>query len=448
MLDHAGGVWIGIWKQARGVTVHWAVDPPFDLARVRRQKDVPAWAKSELPSTVPPDRKLPHRRWVVGTGWPLPAMKSTLDPALGSMFADPRVNWGIRLPKTQAVYAGQALPRALPLLPIWPGFLLDSLLYTVFWLVALPMWGIIRRRVRRHYGHCPACRRDLLHDLAAGCPCGWPARRRRRGDRAPETGPVAPPAAAPAFATAAPGARTTPGPSGRRSTWMRSAAVVLIIALATNLLATWGCALTMQPTRWIVPPAWASRLTGTAVTPFPAAPPPTTLHRDEDLVISRWADPGITVSQSAGRPPDDVRRLDEQVPAWLESEARAVDFPGDRWIIDVGWPAHSMRARVDVDRSSGAEIVDVQGALSLPGPASNAYWTSVPRVLPLIPIWSGLAFNTLVFATAWLLVLLVPRQVRRLVRRRFGHCPPCGYDLNGVFAPGCPECGWRRRPSS
>ncbi len=29
-------------------------------------------------------------------------------------------------------------------------------------------------------------------------------------------------------------------------------------------------------------------------------------------------------------------------------------------------------------------------------------------------------------------------------RRQFGHCPKCGYNLEGNVDQGCPECGWRR----
>jgi hypothetical protein len=41
--------------------------------------------------------------------------------------------------------------------------------------------------------------------------------------------------------------------------------------------------------------------------------------------------------------------------------------------------------------------------------------------------------------------LVVPRRfVREVGRMRRGCCVACGYDLGFDFAPGCPECGWRR----
>jgi hypothetical protein len=64
--------------------------------------------------------------------------------------------------------------------------------------------------------------------------------------------------------------------------------------------------------------------------------------------------------------------------------------------------------------------------------------------VPTLPIWSGLAANTTVFAAAWFLFVVCLTNVRRLrprLRRRRGHCEVCGYDRHGLPAPACPECG-------
>ncbi len=66
------------------------------------------------------------------------------------------------------------------------------------------------------------------------------------------------------------------------------------------------------------------------------------------------------------------------------------------------------------------------------------------RYLPLLPLWRGLAMNTLLYAAVWLGLLLMPRIARRWWRVRHGCCRVCGYDLRGGFATGCPECGWKR----
>ncbi len=69
------------------------------------------------------------------------------------------------------------------------------------------------------------------------------------------------------------------------------------------------------------------------------------------------------------------------------------------------------------------------------------------RLLPLHPIWEGLAINTIFYAAIlWMpFAPFVSRShIRRSLRRRLGLCITCGYDLRGDFFAGCPECGWRR----
>jgi hypothetical protein len=67
---------------------------------------------------------------------------------------------------------------ALPLWPVWPGFLINSIfLAIVIWFASLfsPL-GMVRRL----RGRCPQCGYDLRAAGAAGCSeCGW-ARRRRK----------------------------------------------------------------------------------------------------------------------------------------------------------------------------------------------------------------------------------------------------------------------------
>jgi hypothetical protein len=65
--------------------------------------------------------------------------------------------------------------------------------------------------------------------------------------------------------------------------------------------------------------------------------------------------------------------------------------------------------------------------------------------LPIRPLWPGLAWNTLIFATAWFFLgwstLFAARRLRRLHRSHHNRCPACGYSLAGVTADICPECG-------
>jgi len=68
-----------------------------------------------------------------------------------------------------------AEPYVLPLRPIWPGLVLNTLLYAlVLWLLYRGSF-VLRRHIRRKRGRCPKCGYDLRGQLpGAGCPeCGW-----------------------------------------------------------------------------------------------------------------------------------------------------------------------------------------------------------------------------------------------------------------------------------
>ena len=128
-----------------------------------------------------------------------------------------------------------------------------------------------------------------------------------------------------------------------------------------------------------------------------------------------------------------------------------------------GWPALSLYGRVPSARvtaqspapgGSGAPVqltgaafisgylITAGGSGSRPGPA--------PGEPPLLvhPIWRWFLFNSAFYAVVLLglyWALTVPRRfVREVGRMRRGCCVACGYDLGFDFAPGCPECGWRR----
>ena len=73
------------------------------------------------------------------------------------------------------------------------------------------------------------------------------------------------------------------------------------------------------------------------------------------------------------------------------------------------------------------------------GPAGNIR-------LPVLPIWTGLVADSLVWGTAWWLGLATAAYLRRAHRRRCTRCPACGYSLAGLGPGGpCPECGTRDR---
>lgn len=65
------------------------------------------------------------------------------------------------------------------------------------------------------------------------------------------------------------------------------------------------------------------------------------------------------------------------------------------------------------------------------------------RTLPASPLWGGLAVNTACYGAAWYPLLAVPGILRARLRRRKGKCGACGYDMRGLTAATCPECGER-----
>ena len=61
--------------------------------------------------------------------------------------------------------------------------------------------------------------------------------------------------------------------------------------------------------------------------------------------------------------------------------------------------------------------------------------------LPVRIIPTGAAANSAIYGAAWIFLLAAPHRVQRWKRSRRVHCGKCGYDLSGVSAPCCPECG-------
>ncbi|MCC7387301.1 MAG: hypothetical protein IT431_00890 [Phycisphaerales bacterium] len=86
----------------------------------------------------------------------------------------------------------------------------------------------------------------------------------------------------------------------------------------------------------------------------------------------------------------------------------------------------------------------LHGARDLTSPRECDAMRDRVAVLPLLPIWPGLAFNTLFYALLWYLALASVRTVSHNHRYRRGLCPICRYDLRADYSQGCSECGWGR----
>jgi hypothetical protein len=63
----------------------------------------------------------------------------------------------------------------------------------------------------------------------------------------------------------------------------------------------------------------------------------------------------------------------------------------------------------------------------------------LPRVLPLRPILSSFAGNSVGYAVVLWALVLGPGTLRRFIRRRRHLCPACGYPVGESEL--CSECG-------
>ncbi len=134
----------------------------------------PHWSQAALPPTKEDVAASPRTR-EKAYGWPMLSQFHRNTRWRGNLEASTEwcitVPWPSQYPWTRS--------RALPLLPIWPGFAVNTVFYAAL------LWPLIcgpfalRRHLRRKRGLCVACGYDLRGDLTRGCPeCGW----RREGE--------------------------------------------------------------------------------------------------------------------------------------------------------------------------------------------------------------------------------------------------------------------------
>lgn len=163
----------------------------------------------------------------------------------------------------------------------------------------------------------------------------------------------------------------------------------------------------------------------------PGMVPPRTRHVEApEQLVARWAGPHV-LSWTMGSTPW-PRPSDRE---WREAEAR-------------GWPFLALF----FEQGQAPNYSNyTRGGWRLPVERAEPHKPSFARIefrsehnviLPLLPIWPGLAADVAFYGLAWAVLLYSPLVVVRRLRRTRGGCPKCGYTLEGL-PPGapCPECG-------
>jgi hypothetical protein len=143
-----------------------------------------------------------------------------------------------------------------------------------------------------------------------------------------------------------------------------------------------------------------------------------------------WATPIPTVARFVDTAPT--------APKWVDFGSNASTAFGAQTQVAIGWPARcATGTRQGIPQSAQQDrgLVSIPFVGALPGASGGP--------TPYLPLWRGVAINTLVLGSPALLLLLVaPMCASR--RRRKGKCPRCAYDLKHDFARGCSECGWNK----
>jgi len=171
-----------------------------------------------------------------------------------------------------------------------------------------------------------------------------------------------------------------------------------------------------------------------------------------DRVLSQWC-PG----QDMYHMPPSTPPAEDVLPAWAAPARPGGEFPERDIVFRLldarGWPMLALRSNLDWSFSgqSGPSVLTLgqvvtvsSGYLLAHDRRRSALDIEWAQVVPLAPIWPGFLVNSLFYAALLWLVISGPFILRRFLRFKRGHCPPCGYDLRGAFHAGCPECWWGR----
>ncbi len=210
--------------------------------------------------------------------------------------------------------------------------------------------------------------------------------------------------------------------------------IVLTLGSILNVAVAWGFHLWgYRPPRSIDSvPLWANRpaeVSDLAIWRLRSAPD----WPVEPSTSSRYTSPGLTLDKyinivgmfdPAGLPPEQFDALMARRHSFWIERSRC------------GWPMRCLSVDVWSHMHGTAHVLYATNALRV-------------RTSPVLDLPSrvhavGTIVNTVVYAALLWVLYSTPFGLRRIIRRKRGHCIKCGYDLRGDLDAGCPECGWNR----
>jgi len=171
----------------RSVRDHWAAPVPTDWAShsVHWWLFEDAWQTHVLALDLPNHQNEPIKHQEVSLfGVParsfywssirLRSFRSAAEDLKVIEFSNSGLKEGLLLSQLPLLDRNADSFRRIPLHPIWPGLLFDTLFYAAIWFGVFIGFTGARRFIRAKRGRCPRCGYDLRGQLAQGCPeCGW-----------------------------------------------------------------------------------------------------------------------------------------------------------------------------------------------------------------------------------------------------------------------------------
>ncbi len=156
---------------------------------------------------------------------------------------------------------------------------------------------------------------------------------------------------------------------------------------------------------------------------------------------------GVAWVMGVGRPGSLIARYPDRVSTYRERvwwPSDAVTFRDADFAVASGWPLLCLSSwrttrTITLSGDQGLRFQHVyHWGVVLSDETPNGYRQVMPTVLPLRPIWSSFAINSMAYAALMGVVVAGFRSIRRCQRRSRGWCVRCAYPLVGMMV--CPEC--------